>query len=140
MMAIQNVTTTETMPNKTKIGIGGTNATAHDSVADRTHDHTDSDIHQHQQNPLLRLGVELTKLGLAPHVTPMMISIGMMEAITKMTQLPNVGKSNSEMTPRETAMIRMVDTIPSAGCFKQSSYLGSESSYYITRGQNPVWP
>jgi hypothetical protein len=49
----------------------------------------------------------------------MTISIGIMDAITKITQLANVGKSNREMTPRDTAMIRAVATIPRAGCFIQ---------------------
>src|SRR6185295_18975018 len=52
-----------------------------------------------------------------PHATPMTISIGTMDAMTKITQLPNVGKSNREITPREIAIIRTVATIPSAGCF-----------------------
>ena len=59
--------------------------------------------------PFRGWGRELTKPGLAPQVTPMTISIGMMAAITKMTQLPSVEKSKSEMKPKEMAIIRAVD-------------------------------
>src|SRR5581483_10560961 len=133
MIANQKVITTETMPNSTKMGIGGLTRPPTTTWQMTPASKPMAAFTRTSRIPFRGCALEDAKAGLAPHVTPITISIGMMDAITKITQLPSVEKSKSAMKPKEAAMIRAVATIPSAGCLMQYSYLGSlESRQYTT--------
>src|ERR1700729_78382 len=53
-----------------------------------------------------------------PQVTPMTISIGMMQIREVEIHPENLGKSKSEIKPIEMAMMRAVAAIPRTGCLR----------------------
>src|SRR5262245_40523715 len=67
----------------------------------------------------------------------MTICIGIMQIIRKATQLPNVGKSQRETNPSETAITKIAAAIPNTGCLNPSTLPPLVAIRYFARGMIP---
>src|ERR1700685_3309079 len=119
MMARQNAMTTEAIKHCVIIAVGGlTLPPTPVQCASITTAPVTAAI---KLNRMPRRGCERSaaKRGcFIPHVTPMTISMGMMQIRHVEIHPENLGKSKSEIKPSEMAMMRAVAAIPRTGCLR----------------------